>query len=132
MAVSWAVYAFVLYCYIVGSSIYRLFYPTRCPYGPTDARCVHPLLPTGACCLLAPLALCVRAPLTRARRRDCAGTALDLFAFAAHDARWRDPHALERESGAAGLLFAARSLRRGPPATAAQRATHAAHADASA
>ena len=132
MAVSWAVYAFVLYCYIVGSSIYRLFYPTRCPYGPTDARCVHPLLPTGACWLLAPLALCVRAPLTRARRRDCAGTALDLFAFAAHDARWRDPHALERESGAAGLLFAARSLRRGPPATAAQRATHAAHADAAA
>ena len=122
MAVSWAVYAFVLYCYIVGSSLYRLFYPARCPYGPTDARCVHPLLPTGASWPLGPLALRLRTPLTRSRRRDCAGTPLDVFAFAAHDARWREPHALERENGAAGLLFAARSLRRGPPATSARDA----------
>lgn len=50
---SWVVYAFVLYLYIVGSSLYKLFYPAQCPYGPTDARCVHPLLPTGALLALA-------------------------------------------------------------------------------
>lgn len=83
---SWVIYAFVLYLWVVGSSLYKLFYPTRCPYGPSDARCVHPLLPSG--------------------------TALDLFAFAAADGRAREPHALQREGGVAARLFAAQGLRR--------------------
>ena len=45
---SWAVYLFVLYIYVVGSSIYRLFYPTQCPAGAPVTFCVHPLVPSGA------------------------------------------------------------------------------------
>jgi hypothetical protein len=70
---SWVVYAFVLYLYIVGSSLYKLFYPAQCPYGPTDARCVHPLLPTGALsrCHGAAHAVADTRKLSQARRLTC-------------------------------------------------------------
>jgi hypothetical protein len=48
MGASWAVYVFLLYLYIVGNTLFKLFYPAHCPLDAPEARCVRPLLPTGA------------------------------------------------------------------------------------
>ena len=45
---NWAVYFFVAYVWVVGASLYKMFYPALCPSHALRTECIHPLLPPGA------------------------------------------------------------------------------------